>query len=82
MSLEATLAKVIEVFTDETGKEILHTTKFKADGEWDVKSFGDSLDFIECVVALEEAFDIEITDEEAEAWTTIADAARTVHAYS
>ena len=82
MTFEATLAKVIRVFTEETGKEVLHTTEFKDGDEYDEVAFGDSLDFVECVMALEEAFDIQINDEEAEAWETIADAAKTIHAYS
>jgi acyl carrier protein len=34
----------------------------------------DSLDLVELVMALEEAFDIEIPDEDAEKMTTVADA--------
>jgi acyl carrier protein len=39
----------------------------------------DSLDTVELVMALEEAFDIEIPDEDAEGITTVGDAVKYIH---
>lgn len=38
----------------------------------------DSLDVIEITMALEEEFNIEITDDEAEAWRTVGDVVRCI----
>ena len=36
----------------------------------------DSLDLVELIMAVEEEFDIDITDEEGEAWQTVGDIVR------
>ena len=42
----------------------------------------DSLDTVELVMALEEAFKIEISDEDAEKITTVADAIKYIEAHA
>jgi len=69
----AILDEVKEVVAEQLGKsvdEIQENSKF-------VEDLGaDSLDVVELVMALEEKFDIEIPDEEAQNIATVADAVK------
>jgi len=69
----AILDEVKEVVAEQLGKsvdEIQEDSKF-------VEDLGaDSLDVVELVMALEEKFDIEIPDEEAQKIATVADAVK------
>ena len=42
----------------------------------------DSLDMVELMFSVEEEFDLEITDEEAEAWKTVADVVSYVESHA
>lgn len=68
MSIEK---KVVEIIVDQLGvdeKQVVPTASF-------VDDLGaDSLDTVELVMALEEEFDVEIPDEEAEKISTVQDA--------
>jgi len=64
-------ARVKKIIAEQLGVEESQVTSEKAF----VADLGaDSLDTVELVMALEEAFDIEIPDEDAEKMTTVADA--------
>ncbi|MFH1180899.1 MAG: acyl carrier protein [bacterium] len=70
MELEERLKKIIaEKFSVEEG-EITTATSFKDDLN------ADSLDLIELVMALEEEFELEVPDEDAEKIQTMEDALR------
>lgn len=66
-------AKVQEIIAEQLGvdeKEVTESASF-------IDDLGaDSLDTVELVMAFEEEFDIEISDEDAEEITTVADAIR------
>ena len=70
MSIEK---KVAEIIVDQLGvdeKQVIPTASF-------VDDLGaDSLDTVELVMALEEEFDVEIPDEDAEKIQTVGDAIR------
>lgn len=71
MSKEAIFSKVQEIVSDQLGvepQEVVPTANFAND------LGADSLDTVELVMALEEAFSIEIPDEAAEGITTVNDA--------
>lgn len=66
----ATFDKVKEIVVEQLGvdeEEIKLETSFNDDLE------ADSLDIVELIMALEEEFDMEISDEEAEKMSTIQD---------
>lgn len=66
-------AKVKEIIVNELGVEAEKVT----DDASFVEDLGaDSLDIVELVMAFEEAFDVEIPDEDAEKLQTVGDAMR------
>lgn len=68
---DAIAQKVKEIICEQLGaeeEEVIPTAKFVEDLS------ADSLDTVELVMAFEEAFNIEIPDEDAEKITTVADA--------
>lgn len=67
MSVEA---KVKNVIAKQLGKDI---SEVKEESRFIEDMGADSLDTVELVMALEEAFDTEIPDEEAEKLKTVAD---------
>lgn len=72
MSIEKITADVIRVTAEMYGvpeETITAETRFVEDLS------GDSLDGIEMVMAIEEKFDVEISDEEAEGLLSVADVA-------
>ena len=66
-----TLNRIIEIVTDKLGVDANKVTK---DAKFIDDLGADSLDTVELVMALEEEFDIEIPDEEAEKITKVQDA--------
>ena len=68
MSVEA---KVVEIIIDQLGVDEKQVT---AEANFIDDLGADSLDTVELVMALEEEFDIEIPDEEAEKIVTVQDA--------
>ena len=70
MSQEAILEKVRSIVTEQLSVE---AGEVKPESSFQNDLGADSLDTVELVMALEEAFDIEIPDEEAEGMTTPAD---------
>jgi acyl carrier protein len=65
--MENVSEKVQEIICDQLGETTVESEKtFDGMGV-------DSLDRIEMLMAFEEEFDIEITDEEAEEWETVED---------
>jgi acyl carrier protein len=69
--MSETLTKVQEIVAEKLGKK-LEEVKPEANFQNDLGA--DSLDTVELVMSLEEAFDIEIPDEDAEGIHTVADA--------
>jgi acyl carrier protein len=68
MAVEERIKEIIVDQLGVSGDEIVPEASF-------IDDLGaDSLDTVELVMALEEAFDIEIPDEDAEKMTTVADA--------
>lgn len=69
--VESLEAKLKQIIVDELGVEesaVVPTAKF-------VEDLGaDSLDLVEFIMAMEEAFEIEIPDKDAESIKTVADA--------
>ncbi len=71
MSQEAILEKVRSIVAEQLSVE---KGEIKADSNFQNDLGADSLDTVELVMALEEAFDIEIPDEAAEGIATVGDA--------
>ena len=65
------LEKVIEVVVEQLDCD---ASEVKEDSKFIEDLGADSLDVVELVMALEEEFDIEIPDEDAESILTVADA--------
>ncbi len=73
MSQEATLEKVRSIVAEQLSVE---PGEVKAESNFQNDLGADSLDTVELVMALEEAFDIEIPDEAAEGIATVGDAVK------
>ena len=73
MSQEEILQKVSSIVSEQLGKE---AGEVKSDSNFQNDLGADSLDTVELVMALEEAFDIEIPDEAAEGIATVGDAVK------
>ena len=76
-SLNATASQVNGIIAEQLGVE-LDTVKPASSFTEDLGA--DSLDAVELIMAIEEAFDIEIPDEEAETMTTPADCVTAIKA--
>ena len=72
MSQEEILQKVVSIVEEQLSPN----TEVKADSNFQNDLGADSLDTVELVMALEEAFDIEIPDEAAEGIATVGDAVK------
>jgi acyl carrier protein len=73
MMAENVEAKVKEIIVNELGVE---PEKVTEDASFVEDLGADSLDTVELVMAFEEAFDVEIPDEDAEKLQTVGDAMR------
>ena len=73
MSQEAILEKVRSIVAEQLSVE---SGEIKSDSNFQNDLGADSLDTVELVMALEEAFDIEIPDEAAEGIATVGDAVK------
>ena len=73
MSQEEILQKVCSIVSEQLSVE---SDEVKSDSNFQNDLGADSLDTVELVMALEEAFDIEIPDEAAESIATVADAVK------
>ena len=73
MSQEAILEKVRSIVAEQLSVD---AGEIKPDSNFQNELGADSLDTVELVMALEEAFDIEIPDEAAESIATVGDAVK------
>jgi acyl carrier protein len=77
MSNPEILEKVRSIVAEQLSVEI---AEVKAESNFQSDLGADSLDTVELVMALEEAFDIEIPDEDAEGILTVGDAVAYIQA--
>ncbi len=68
--------KMIELIADQLG---IDEDKVKEESSFKTDLGADSLDIVELVMAIEEEFGVEISDEDAEKIRTVADAMKYVH---
>jgi acyl carrier protein len=73
MSIEEKMKKIIVEQLSVSEDEVVPTASFADD------LGADSLDLVELIMAMEEAFDIEIPDENAEKLKTVQDAIDYIH---
>ena len=73
MSKEETFQKVRSIVSEQLSVD---SEEVKSDSNFQNDLGADSLDTVELVMALEEAFDIEIPDEAAEGIATVGDAVK------
>ena len=76
MSQEATFEKVREIVAEQLSVE---AAEVKEESNFQNDLGADSLDTVELVMALEEAFGIEIPDEAAETILTVGDAVKYIN---
>ena len=76
MSIEDTVKKIV---SDQLGKS---TDEIKSDSSFVDDLGADSLDTVELVMALEEEFDLEIADEDAEKISTVNEAVEYINSNS
>ncbi|MFZ4566515.1 MAG: acyl carrier protein [Prochlorococcaceae cyanobacterium] len=76
MSQEATFEKVREIVAEQLSVD---AAEVKAESNFQNDLGADSLDTVELVMALEEAFGIEIPDESAETILTVGDAVKYIN---
>jgi acyl carrier protein len=76
MSQEATFEKVREIVAEQLSVD---AAEVKAESNFQNDLGADSLDTVELVMALEEAFGIEIPDEAAETILTVGDAVKYIN---
>ena len=79
MSKDAIFEKVKEIIVDQLGVD---ADEVVAEASFIDDLGADSLDIVELIMALEEEFDIEIPDEDAEKITTVMDAVEYIKANS
>ncbi len=78
MTKEKVLAKVKDIIVDQLGAEKEEIT-LKASFRDDLEA--DSLDLVELIMAFEEEFGGEISDEEAQEITTVGEAVEYLHSH-
>ena len=76
MSIEDTVKKIV---SDQLGKS---TDEIQSDSSFVDDLGADSLDTVELVMALEEEFDLEIADEDAEKISTVSEAVEYINSNS
>ena len=76
MTKEEVTKKVIDVISEQLGKPV---EEIKMDNSFVEDLAADSLDSVELIMQLEETFDIEIPDSEAEQITTVGIAVERVY---
>ncbi len=76
MSVEDTVKKIV---SDQLGKSV---DEIQSDSSFEDDLGADSLDTVELVMALEEEFDLEIADEDAEKISTVNEAVEYINSNS
>lgn len=73
--MTGSLERVRSIVADHLGQDI---EKVKPSSSFIDDLGADSLDLVELVMAAEEEFGIEVSDEEAEKWLIVSDAAKSI----